>query len=393
MFVHFDFGKLVKIQTGRQGWKLQFLTHDLANEMVERTMKILNQNINVMNNEGVIIGSGESERINQIHDGALLVLQKGESVEIDSSKAREMKGAKPGINLPIRFSNQIVGVIGITGEPEDIQHYAQLVKMAAELVLEQSFLLERVQWKQRMQSEIVNQLISEEQVNEERTKERAAMLGINLEKPRTAFLLKPLNSDEMSNQTLTRLVQYEMENTDLVGITFNNDVVVLKETGAVLSKERYTILSKRLQKAAGNDVLIGWGQPAKNLNEIKLSFTQAKRAIQIGYKLRPALRYYDYEEFQLEILLFKLVQDQHEQQSFDFYEPLLDQGRKGELTDTLEAYFREGGELNKIAESLFIHRNTLRYRLDKIKELTGKDPRNVKDLIQLYMASLLHDIQ
>lgn len=50
-------------------------------------------------------------------------------------------------------------------------------------------------------------------------------------------------------------------------------------------------------------------------------------------------------EFQLEILLFKLVQDQHEQQIFDFYEPLFDQGRKGELTATLEAYFREGGAI------------------------------------------------
>jgi carbohydrate diacid regulator len=50
--------------------------------------------------------------------------------------------------------------VGITGEPKQIQNYAQLVKMAAELVLEQSFLLERVQWKQGLQSEIVNQLIS-----------------------------------------------------------------------------------------------------------------------------------------------------------------------------------------------------------------------------------------
>ncbi|MDN4525550.1 CdaR family transcriptional regulator [Fictibacillus fluitans] len=372
---------------------MQFLTHELANEIVERTMKILNQNINVMNNEGVIIGSGESERMNQIHDGALLVLQKGESVEIDSRKAGEMKGAKPGINLPIRFNNQIVGVIGITGEPEDIKHYAQLVKMAAELVLEQSFLLERVQWKQRMQSEIVNLLISEEQVDEERTKERAALLGIHLEKPRTVLLLKSLNSEDISNHTLARLVQYEMENTALTGITFNNEVVVLKETGIVHSKESINILSKRLQKAVGEDVLLGWGQPARNLNEIKISFRQAKKAIQVGVKLKPALRYYDYEDFQLEILLSKLVQNEHEQQIFGFYERLLDRGRKGELTDTLEAYFREGGELNKIAESLFIHRNTLRYRLDKIKELTGKDPRQAKDLIQLYMASVLHDVR
>lgn len=62
---------------------VHFLSYELAQEIVERTMKILNKNINVMNEEGIIIGSGEKERINQVHDGALLVLKKGESVEID----------------------------------------------------------------------------------------------------------------------------------------------------------------------------------------------------------------------------------------------------------------------------------------------------------------------
>lgn len=37
---------------------MQFLTRELAQEIVERTMSILNRNINVMNESGVIIGSG-----------------------------------------------------------------------------------------------------------------------------------------------------------------------------------------------------------------------------------------------------------------------------------------------------------------------------------------------
>ena len=40
----------------------------------------------------------------------------------------------------------------------------------------------------------------------------------------------------------------------------------------------------------------------------------------------------------------------------------------------------------------FIHRNTLSYRLDKIQDITGKDPRKVKDLLELYVALLLSKI-
>lgn len=371
---------------------MQFLTYELAQEIVERTMKILNRNINVMNDKGVIIGSGDSERINQLHDGALLVLENGESVEIDKSRAARMKGSRPGINLPIRFSNRIVGVVGITGEPEQIQNYAQLVKMAAELVLEQSFLLERVQWKQRLQSEIVNQLISEEGVNEASIKERAGFLGINLEHPRIVIVIEQSDYTEISNQKLIRSVQYEIGKTDLIGVTFNNEIVVLKAAAVKESKRELTPLLKRLLKVSGGKVLIGSGSLAENIKELKSSFYQAKRAIMVGSKLKPDTSFYHYEDYQLEVMLAKLAQDEEDKNAFSFYHQLLDQGKKGELVHTLEAYIREGGELNKIAESLFIHRNTLRYRLEKITELTNKDPRNIKDLIELYMAKLLHDI-
>ncbi|MFJ5793743.1 sugar diacid recognition domain-containing protein [Bacillus atrophaeus] len=370
---------------------MQFLTYELAQDIVERTMNILNRNINVMDDKGVIIGSGDSERINQLHDGALLVLENGEHIEIDESRAAKMKGARPGINLPIRFSSQIVGVVGITGEPEQIQNYAQLVKMAAELVLEQSFLLERVQWKQRIQSEIVNQLISEEGLNEEWLKERAGFLGINLEQPRMAIVLKPSNYTEITIQNIMRFIQYEISKSDLIGVTFNNEIVVLKTAaGKEIKRELLPLLKRLLTTLDG--VRIGSGNLAKGLKELRSSFYQAKRAILIGSKLQPEAGFYHYEDYRLEVILAQLAQEEQDKNAFSFYHQLLDQGKKGELVNTLEAYIKEGGELNKIAESLFIHRNTLRYRLEKIKELTGKDPRNIKDLIELYIAKFLYDI-
>jgi carbohydrate diacid regulator len=370
------------------GEKMQFLTYELAQEIVERTMKILNSNINVMNNEGVIIGSGDSERIDQLHAGALLVLERGESVEIDHSSVLSMEGSRPGINLPICFSNQVVGVVGITGEPEQIRSYAQLVKMAAELVLEQSFLLERVQWKQRAQSEIVNQLISEEGLDEEVIKERAGLLGINLELPRIAIVMK---DSDASIQRLITSIQYEIGREDLIGVTFNNDIIILKAAVVIDTNKDINTFLERVSKVSSGNILIGSGGLAGHIKQLKSSFDQAKRAILVGSKLRPDVSFYRYEDYQLEIILAKLVEDE-DKTIFSYYRQLLHQGRKGELIHTLEAYIREGGELNKTAESLFIHRNTLRYRLDKITELTGKDPRNAKDLMELYMVKLLHDI-
>lgn len=49
----------------------------LAQDIVARTMKIIDSNVNVMDARGRIIGSGDRERIGELHEGALLVLSQG----------------------------------------------------------------------------------------------------------------------------------------------------------------------------------------------------------------------------------------------------------------------------------------------------------------------------
>ncbi|MEK3854430.1 sugar diacid recognition domain-containing protein [Cytobacillus sp. FSL H8-0458] len=362
---------------------MHFLSYELAQEIVERTMKILNKNINVMNEEGIIIGSGEKERINQVHDGAVLVLKNGESVEIDEKSAAGLKGAKPGINLPIRFHNDIIGVVGITGEPAQIRNYAELVKMAAELVLEQSFLLESVQWKQRLQSEIVNLLISDEPFDESWLEERAGFQGYDMNIPRTAIVLKLYEELGTMNQKLINDIQFELGKQDLTGVTFNNEIVILKsgnhsEQNAVL--KRVAGLSRR--KAA-----VGIGKTSEKISGLKSSFRQAQQLTVLGPRLQPDADYYSYENYWLEVELSML--GLKDTDTLSFYDRLLLQDKKGELAHTLDVFMKDGGDLGKIADNLFIHRNTLRYRLDKITELTGRDPRNVKMMLELYVAKLI----
>ena len=49
------------------------------------------------------------------------------------------------------------------------------------------------------------------------------------------------------------------------------------------------------------------------------------------------------------------------------------QRQRGSLVQTIDAYFNFHGNVSQTAESLFIHRNTLLYRLERIQELTGQD--------------------
>ncbi|WP_366544450.1 sugar diacid recognition domain-containing protein, partial [Salmonella enterica] len=95
-----------------------------------------------------------------------LALKENRIVEIDSATANQLKGVRSGINLPISFHEQLIGVVGITGEPEEVRAYAELVKMAAELVIEHMVLIEQRQWDKRYREELINQLILRENSTE-----------------------------------------------------------------------------------------------------------------------------------------------------------------------------------------------------------------------------------
>ena len=58
----------------------------------------------------------------------------------------------------------------------------------------------------------------------------------------------------------------------------------------------------------------------------------------------------------------------------------------GELLETLDAFFANGGVLESVARSLFVHPNTVRYRLKRIAEVTGFAPLNPRDAFALRVA-------
>ena len=59
------------------------------------------------------------------------------------------------------------------------------------------------------------------------------------------------------------------------------------------------------------------------------------------------------------------------------------------LSDTLDAYLDSGGAVESCARELFVHPNTVRYRLKKIAEITGRDPQDPRDAFVLRVAATI----
>ena len=89
------------------------------------------------------------------------------------------------------------------------------------------------------------------------------------------------------------------------------------------------------------------------------------------------------------MLLSGLKHDWRGQALASPYQQLTQADKNGQLRKTLAAYITHFGDAQQCANALFIHRNTLRYRLDKIQQLTKTDIQSLHGLLSLYLGQLL----
>lgn len=114
------------------------LDNQIAKKIIKKIMNDTDYkiNINIMNEYGEIIASGDKYRIGKIHSGALEVIEKRKSMHYFDTIDNDTESSKPGINMPIIFNNEVIGVVGVTGNPKKINIIADMVKMLTEIFIE-----------------------------------------------------------------------------------------------------------------------------------------------------------------------------------------------------------------------------------------------------------------
>ncbi len=165
------------------------LDHDLAQDIVDRAMAILPCNVNVMDSQGLILGSGEPGRINTRHEGAQLVLANGRIVELDADAAKCLKGVQPGVNLPLMLDGRLIGVLGLTGDPQQLRTYGELVRMTAEMLLAQRHLQVEQQWRRQRCDDLLALLLGGTG-DSPRLLDEAQQLGLKPQLPRVPCLFE-----------------------------------------------------------------------------------------------------------------------------------------------------------------------------------------------------------
>lgn len=353
------------------------ISNEIAETIVKETSLRLNRNVNIMNEKGVIIASKNTARLNQIHEGALEVLRSGESLSIEANERGKWQGAQPGINLPIMFQEQIVGVIGVTGDPEEMADFGGIVKMATELMIKQAFIASQQEWQQRTKEMIIEELLKSapdfDYINR-----RLNLIGMKLKPPYHCAMIQ-FAERSLSNQFILEKTETLLgEGNGIVSfLQFNRLFIIFSGLQEKATEKKAKTIHKELQQLK-IDFRISCSTMFTSRQNFIHAFKDCELALDIG---NPHENFIHFADLEAKALIYQI----DSLGAARFARRVLNDSVT-QYTETLEEFFRCNLNIQEAAEKLFIHRNTLIYRVNKVKEKTGLDPRQYKDALTLQMA-------
>ena len=113
------------------------LDPQIAETIVTNLKDVINHEINLFDTTGTIIASTDRTRIGTSHDGARLAIRTKKTISID--RENEYRGARHGINVPVMFNDQVVAVIGITGERSEVEPFGNVIKKMTEILIRENW--------------------------------------------------------------------------------------------------------------------------------------------------------------------------------------------------------------------------------------------------------------
>lgn len=355
------------------------LQQELLQEMADRIIDDIGYNINIIDKNGIIVASGSRERIGDFHAIGHEAATKEERIDINSETVHLYQGVKEGINQPFYYRNQLAGVIGITGNSEEINDFVKVVKTMIEVMVEQERLKERMFLRQNSKTQFVNLLLNHRSDDDISTLEQwSRQLDYNFNIPRIVIILQ-LNDQEPDAdiQEALKIIKKVSGHgkEDFSSILSASRLVIFKYIQP--DKQFHQLktyvhdIHESLKKSGMSQIKIGTGSLYSQIQDMHKAFDEAIFCLDHLETSGHSIGFID--DYLFQYFLKQLPESFFSHFIENYYSKI---SSSVELMETLVALTKNQLNLVETSKSMYVHRNTVVFRLNKIKELTGLDPHN-----------------
>ena len=221
---------------------------------------------------------------------------------------------------------------------------------------------------------------------------RSKKLHIQTDVPRVVMIIESGNGRDNNVLELAR-AHFGANSKDFVTAVDENNVIVVRELSETDTAKEIDKTARALEqyllKEGIKDIRIAYGTVVQEIKEVSRSYKEAKMALDVGKIFFDERDIVAYSElgigrliYQLPIPLCKMfIREIFDGQSPDEFDE--------ETLATIYKFFENSLNVSETSRQLFIHRNTLVYRLDKLQKSTGLDLRVFEDAITFKIALMV----
>ncbi len=217
-------------------------------------------------------------------------------------------------------------------------------------------------------------------------------LHFNADINRVVFLISIVSSNDVSAYDVIQNL-FPDKNKDFVFNITESEIVLVKEIKSGIDVKDLEKLARSiadtLQTEFFTRVNIGIGTPVIGVKDLARSFKEAQIAIEVGKVFDTEKNIVSYDNLGIARLIYHLPTTLCETFLKEVFKKGSIESLDHETLFTIQRFFENNLNVSETSRKLFVHRNTLVYRLDKIKKLTGLDLREFDHAIIFKIALMV----
>jgi carbohydrate diacid regulator len=296
------------------------------------------------------------------------------------------------MTLPIMSQNVVVGTVGITGTPDQVARFGQVVKRQTEILLGESALVWARLTRERVLESLLRDLLNYDPNDPADVTARARDFGFDLSLPRRAvvFEVQAPTRALTSSAPAMRLIREKFSDPQDIACSVSplRHVILerqLRSGAGTATSELLRDLSAHIERVQGGRCVVGMGGVAADETEIRYSYSEALTALRLGPVVR-AQSPFNIDDMRTHELVAAVPTRTRQRMIDSVLAGLREAPNWNAVSRTITAWAENGFVLVKTAEELGIHRNTLVYRLEKIAALTGLSLQDHRRWLTLYIG-------
>lgn len=221
---------------------------------------------------------------------------------------------------------------------------------------------------------------------------KARELHFNVDVSRVILLIRSLSSNDVSAFDVIQNL-FPDKNKDFVFNITESDIVLVKEVKANVDSKDLEKLARSISDTLGGEfytrVNVGIGTVVENIKDLARSFKEAQIALEVGKVFDTDKIIVSYENLGIARLIYHLPTTLCETFLREVFKKGSIESLDHETLFTIQRFFENNLNVSETSRKLFVHRNTLVYRLEKIKKLTGLDLREFDHAIIFKIALMV----